>query len=87
MVKVLSLRLQQCCGLFTMLHVEGSFETDFLDIYLTTYFGVRKFKYTSAMTVIVYLKMFKIQYKFRKCKKKLGKYFSFLTQFHLKMLR
>ena len=44
MVKVLSFRFQQCFGPFTMLLVEGSSERDFLDIYLTTFFGVRKFK-------------------------------------------
>ena len=43
---------------------------DFLDIYLTTSFGVRKFKNTSAMRVILFLKIFKIKSKFSKCKKK-----------------
>ena len=47
-------------------HLKG----DFLDIYLTTFFGVRKFKNTSAMRVIFLLKMFKIESKFRKWKKK-----------------
>ena len=44
---------------------------DFLDIYLTTSFGVPKFKNTSAMRVIFFLKMFKIESKFTKCKKNL----------------
>ena len=66
MVKVLSFRFQQCFGPFTMLLVEGSSERDFLDIYLTTFFGVRKFKNTSAMRVIFFLEMFKIESKFRK---------------------
>ena len=47
-------------------HLKG----DFLDIYLTTFFGVRKFKNTSAMRVTFLLKMFKIESKFRKWKKK-----------------
>ena len=51
---------------------------DFLDTYLTTCFGVRKFKNTSAVRVIFHLKLFKVECKFRKCKKKLRKYFSFL---------
>ena len=41
---------------------------DFLDIYLTTFFGVCKFKNTSAIRVILFLKMFKTESKFRKCK-------------------
>ena len=41
-----------------------------LDIYLTTFFGVHKFKNTSAMRAIFCWKMFKIESKFRKCKKK-----------------
>ena len=78
MVRVLSLRFQQCFGLFTMLVLKGFPETDILDIYLTVFFGVRKFKNTSAMRVISFLKMFEIKYKFRKHKKKLKKYFSLL---------
>ena len=49
---------------------KGSLKWEFLDIYLTTYFEVRKFKYTSAMRVILFSKMFKIESKFRKLKKK-----------------
>ena len=66
MVKVLSLKFRQCFGRFIMLLVEVSFETDFLDIYLTTFFGVRKFKNTSGMRVISFLKMLKIQFTFQK---------------------
>ena len=79
MVKVLSFRFQQCFGPFTMLLVEGSSERDFLDIYLTTFFGVRKFKNTSAMRVILFLKIFKIESKFGKLRKKLSESFLFLT--------
>ena len=43
---------------------------DFLDIYLATLFGVRKFKNTSAIRVIFFLKMFKNESSFGKCKKK-----------------
>ena len=43
---------------------------DFLDIYVTTFFGVRKIKNTSTMRVIFFLKMFKIDSKFPKVKKK-----------------
>ena len=49
---------------------KGPLKQHFLDIYLTTFFGVLKFKHTSAMRVIFFLKMFKIESKFRKCKKK-----------------
>ena len=53
---------------------KGPLKRNFLDIYLTTFFGVRKFRNTSAITVIFFLKMFKIKSKFRKCKKN-GKIF------------
>ena len=48
---------------------------DFLDIYLTTLFGVRKFKNTSAMRLIYFLKMFKIEPRFWKCKEISGNNF------------
>ena len=48
---------------------------DFLVVYLTTFFAVRKFKNTSAMRVIFFSKMFEIESKFRKCKKNLEKKF------------
>ena len=67
MVNLLSLRFEQCFSPFTMLLVEGSY---FLDIYLTTSFGVPTFTYTSDIRVIFCLKMFKIESNFRKCKKK-----------------
>ena len=50
--------------------MNGLLKLDFSDIDLTTYFGVPKFKNTSAMTVIFFLKMFKIESRFRKRKKK-----------------
>ena len=70
MVKVLSLWFQHCfiplpCSLSKRL-LEG----DFIDIYLTTFFGVRKFKNTWAIRVIFFLKLVKIEYKFIKCQKK-----------------
>ena len=77
MVRVLSLRFQQCFDLFTVLVLKGFPETDILDIYLTAFFGVRKFKNTSTIRVIFFWKMFEIKYKFRKYKKKLKKYFRF----------
>ena len=50
---------KKCCrsdcklvfDLFTMMLVEGSSEKEFLDIYLTTFFGVFNFGKTSAMGV------------------------------------
>ena len=38
---------------------------DFLNIYLTMFFGIRKFKKTSAKGVIFFLKIFKTESKFR----------------------
>ena len=78
MVKVLSFRFLQYVGLFTMLLLQGFSETNILDIYLTTFFGVLKFENTSAMRLNFFLKMFKIGSKFRKFLKKSNKYFSFI---------
>ena len=50
--------------------LKGPLKRDFLDIYLTTFFGLHKFKKTSAMRVIFFLKTFKIESKFWKTKKK-----------------
>ena len=58
MVKVLVFIFQQYFGLFTMFLVEESSKTDVLDIYLTTISGFRKFKNTSAMRVVFFLKKF-----------------------------
>ena len=46
---------------------------DFIDSYLTTFFGVSKLKTTSAMKVIFFLIILKIESRFPKCNKKLGK--------------
>ena len=69
MVKVLSFRFQQCFGLFTLLLFEGPLKRDFLDVYLTTFFGVRQIENTSAVRVILFYKILKIESKFPKCKK------------------
>ena len=50
---------------------KGPLKRDCLDIYLTMPFGLRKFINTSAMRVIHFLKIFKIQCKFTKWKKNL----------------
>ena len=60
MVTVLSFRSQQGLNPFTMLPVEGPLKRDFLDIYLTTFFGVRSFGKKISSQVIFFLKMFKI---------------------------
>ena len=64
------IKISTAFGPFSLLLVEYSSERDFLDIYLTTVFGVCKFENWSAMRVIFVLKMFKMESKFRKCKKK-----------------
>ena len=53
-------------------------QRDFLDIYLTTFFGVRNLTNKSAMKLIFFSQMFKISCRFRKRKKKLRKSFLFL---------
>ena len=68
---------------------KGPMRPDFLNIYLTTFFKVRKFKNRSAMRVIFLLKMIKIESKFQKCnktKKKDKKYFFEKKYLHLKLL-
>ena len=75
MVKVLPFRFEQYFAPFTMLLVEGSSETG---LFRHLFFGVRKFKNTWAIRVIFFLKIFKIECKFRKTPKKITNYFSFL---------
>ena len=64
MVKLLSLRFQQCFGPFTMSFLKGSSEKGLFRLLSNMFFGVRKFKNTSAMRVISFLKMFEIESKF-----------------------
>ena len=52
---------------------KGPLKPDFLDIYLTAFFRVRKFQKTSAMSVIFFLKMSRIDSRFWKLKKKIKK--------------
>ena len=87
MVKVLSSALNSVSSRFQCYLLKGLLKQDFLDIYLTMFFAVRKFKNTSAMTVIFFPKIFKIESKFRKCKKKkMRQSFSLLRSLHLKIL-
>ena len=74
MVKVLPFRFEQYFASFTMLLVEGSSETG---LFRNLFFGVRKLKITWAIRVIFFLKIFKIECKFRKTPKKITNYFSF----------
>ena len=71
MVKALSLRFQQWCGLFTMLIVERSCERGLFRHLSNHDFGFRPLKNTSGMRFIFFLKMFKIEFRFRKRSKKL----------------
>ena len=77
-VKVPSFSFEQCFSQFTMILVEGPLKRDCLDIYRTMSFGLRKFINTSAMKVIHFLKMFKIECKFTKWKNKFWNCFWFL---------
>ena len=79
MVKVLSLGFQQCFSPSIMLLGKGSYETDSLDIYVTTFNGVRKFKNRSAMRVILFFEKYsKWNLNYVNAKKKLRKHFSYL---------
>ena len=64
-----SFSFEKCFGQFAVYFLKGRLKRDFLGIYLETFFGNRKFKNPSAMSVIFFLKMFKIESKFRKSKK------------------
>ena len=58
-VKVLPLILKHCFDPFNRLPLKWSSEVDFLNIYLTTCFGVRKFEDTYAMRVTFFVKSLK----------------------------
>ena len=79
--KVVSFRFQDSLIPFTMLIVEGPLKRDFLDIYLTTFFGIRNFGNTSAMRVTFLVKVFKILSTLQKCRKTLEKAFCFLDNY------
>ena len=55
--------------------LKGPLKGNFVGTYVTMYVGVRKLKNTSAVRVFSFLKMFKLESKFRKCKKKNQKKF------------
>ena len=78
MVKVLSFRVQQCFGPFTILLVEASSDTG-LFRHLSNHVlrNPQVEKYISSEGHLFFLKMFKLESKFRKCYKKLRKYFPF----------
>ena len=56
---------------------KGPLKGDFLEICLTTFFGVRNFENTSAMRSIFSLKLFKILSTFQKCRKNWENVFCF----------
>ena len=73
MGKLLSFRLEQCFGPFTMLFFAENSETGLFRIYLITFLGVGKVKNTSAIRFIFSLKIFKIESRLSKCAKRIGK--------------
>ena len=70
MVKVVSFNFEQFSICLPFYLFNDPPKRDFLDIYLTTFFGVRKFKNTSANRVIFFFNMFKYDSKYRNCQKK-----------------
>ena len=77
MVRVLSFSFEQYFNQFTMLLVEGSCETSFLRHLSNDVFWTLKFENTSGRRFIFFLKIFKIEFKFTKWKKKITNYFCF----------
>ena len=78
MVKVALCRFQQSLGPFAMFFLKRPLKRHFTDIYLLTFFGDGYLGNTSAMTVIFFLKMFKIQCRFQKLREKVRKSLPFL---------
>ena len=74
---MLSFSFEMCFSQLWWNFSKCSLKRIFLDIYLTTSLVVRKFKNTSAMRVILFLKMYKIESKFRKWKKNWDNIFRF----------
>ena len=86
---------QRCCcsafgsvsALLSIYLSHGPLKPDFLHIYISTSFEVRKFKNTSVMRAIFLLEIFKIKFNFENAKKKKKKKcFLFLRELDLKML-
>ena len=76
LIKIMSCRFQKWFGMFTMLLVEGSSQTGLFRHLSDHFFAVRNFGNTKCIRAIYFPKLFKISYRFRKCRKKLGKAFS-----------
>ena len=77
MIKVPLCRFQQSLGPFAMFFLKRPLKWHFTDIYLLTFFGDGDLGNTSAMRVIFFLEMCKIQCRYRKVIEKLGKIFRF----------
>ena len=60
MVKVLSFSFENFSTHLPCYLSKETLKADFLDVYLTTFVGVRKFENTSAMGVVCFLEMLKI---------------------------
>ena len=73
MLKLVSFIFQHSLIPFTFCFSKGPLKCDFLDIYLTTFFGIRNFGNTTAMWVIFFLKGLKILPTFEKCRKIIDK--------------
>ena len=73
MVKLVSLRFQHCLIQLPCCLSKGPLKRDFLDIYLTTFFGILNFVKTSAMRAIFFLKVFKRCLHFKNTEKNLEK--------------
>ena len=77
MVKVLSFKFQLIWARLPCCFSKDPLKRDFLDIDLTTFFGVRNFGNTSAMRVIFFSKCSKFELDFKNEKKIQKKLFVF----------
>ena len=77
-VKVVSFRFQHYLIPFPICLSKGPLKRDFLDIYLTTFFGIRNFGNRSVMRVIFFFKVAKFYLHFKNAEKYSHKAFCFL---------
>ena len=83
MIKALWCRFQRYFGPFTMLLVQGFSEAGLFRNFSDYFFGVRNFEITKSMSIIIFVKMFKISSGFQKCRKIMTKDFVFLRKLNL----
>ena len=65
MIKMLSFKCQQCLAHLSCCLLKVPLKRDFLNNYLTTFFGLCNLRHTSSITLIFFLKMLKYNLDFK----------------------